>query len=437
VTPSEPSFPFIGAGDADYFEYASLGVLFERPPSESEQRQICAHLPAPLSAAWSGALASLASEYGVRAAIVAHYGRGKRVRGDERTMGSPKMVAAFNRDIERWLDGAHAIVPIRLAVREPDGEAGGTRFDARHRASVEVLLRSLPAWRVALDAQVSTPELGLLHAALDVLLDDTEHPVELDAEWREWFRDVSVGDWGTPGCALRKAIERSDVEHALALLREQEDLLPYLPTLYGVGQVPTLRPPLARLLAALGPGVLPADLGTVVLLAWAEADLADGTLPLEEARRALDAWREALLTDAGAGASLPGLLHAMLRARSYLSARRVADFAVLRRDLHPSTYANALFVAQATASGLPVDRALDERLLAACLPHAPSNPAVYVNAACLYLELGALDDAHRALAQALVHGRNEPVRNVLGSLLFAPHRDDPRFADLRKVMDAP
>jgi tetratricopeptide (TPR) repeat protein len=213
--------------------------------------------------------------------------------------------------------------------------------------------------------------------------------------------------------------------------------VPYLPTLYGVGQVPTLRPQLARLLAALGPGLLPADLGTVVLLAWAEADLADGTLPLEEARRALDAWREVLLTDAGAAASLPGLLHAMLAARSYLSARRVADFAVLRRDLHPSTYANALFVAQAAASGLPVDRALDERLLAACLPHAPSNPAVYVNAACLYLELGALDDAHRALAQALVHGRNEPVRNVLGSLLFAPYRDDPRFADLRKVMDAP
>jgi hypothetical protein len=89
---------FVGAGDADYFEYAALSVLFVRAPNEVEQARLLASLPPPLSAHFDGERASLRSAYCVRAAIVACYGGGKRARGDVRTMGRQKAVAAFNRD---------------------------------------------------------------------------------------------------------------------------------------------------------------------------------------------------------------------------------------------------------------------------------------------------------------------------------------------------
>src|SRR6185295_10638728 len=50
-----PDFPFFGAGDATYFEWAEVQVLFVRDPSPKEKKAITAGVPAPLrdSVTWN------------------------------------------------------------------------------------------------------------------------------------------------------------------------------------------------------------------------------------------------------------------------------------------------------------------------------------------------------------------------------------------------
>jgi len=50
---------------------------------------------------------------------------------------SAARTARFNADIERWLQASHAVVPILVAYRAPDLEAGGTAFSAWHDESVK------------------------------------------------------------------------------------------------------------------------------------------------------------------------------------------------------------------------------------------------------------------------------------------------------------
>ena len=51
-------------------------------------------------------------------------------------MAANPRVARFNADIERWLQAAHEIVPIAVAYRGQDEEAGGTKLSDWHAASV-------------------------------------------------------------------------------------------------------------------------------------------------------------------------------------------------------------------------------------------------------------------------------------------------------------
>jgi hypothetical protein len=74
---SHPSFPFIGAGDASYFEWAEMFVCFERAPTRAEAATIAKRVPAPLrdTIEWHGALLWVASEQGVGRVIKAAYGK--------------------------------------------------------------------------------------------------------------------------------------------------------------------------------------------------------------------------------------------------------------------------------------------------------------------------------------------------------------------------
>ncbi|MBL9107414.1 MAG: hypothetical protein JNL82_41375 [Myxococcales bacterium] len=92
-----------------------------------------------------------------------------------------------------------------------------------------------------------------------------------------------------------------------------------------------------------------------------------------------------------------------------------------------SLYCNALWVLQHDNTGRPVDPVLNDRFLAACLPWAPKNPAIFYNAACLTYEMGDIDGTLAHLEACLAHGFKNPAQ-VQREPLFAPLRhSDPRF----------
>ena len=121
---AKPDFLFFGAGDASYYEQASIVVAFEKAPTASQRRKVEAGLPKPLGASrWSKrCLLAVTEDYAFT---------GKR------------SFRRFNESIERWLHASHTLVPIDFALRAEDAEAGGTRLSTWHQASLRGALTLL------------------------------------------------------------------------------------------------------------------------------------------------------------------------------------------------------------------------------------------------------------------------------------------------------
>src|SRR5687767_2570213 len=86
------------------------------------------------------------------------------------------------------------------------------------------------------------------------------------------------------------------------------------------------------------------------------------------------------------------------------AALEIFDVILAFPDLALEHYANALWVVQRDNTGLPVDAERSRRYLKACLPHAPKNPTLYINAAGVCMELAQPDDVIKNLLLAAQHG---------------------------------
>lgn len=205
-------FLFVGAGDADYFEWAGVTVCFASEPSAAARAAIERAVPTPLAdLEWSGRFLSAASEQMVHVYIASTYD----ADGDEQDdleggpiWAAPSKVRRFNEDIERWLREAHAISPICVAFRAEDSEAGGTRFSKWHHESVQRLPEYLPRLQDVLDGDADSTGAYLLRGILE-LATDAKRPPAIPNQFMEWFR---------PGGDAIAALARGDnapLRHAL------------------------------------------------------------------------------------------------------------------------------------------------------------------------------------------------------------------------------
>lgn len=124
-----------------------------RAPKPAERKKIEAGVPKPLadSVDFDGQHLVVASAQGVgRCYIEAAYANPTTKPTSLTTtsrlaMAAPGRVGRFNLDIERWLLEAHAIVPIAVAYRGRDWEAGGTEFSGWHTESLPAVPKLLKA----------------------------------------------------------------------------------------------------------------------------------------------------------------------------------------------------------------------------------------------------------------------------------------------------
>jgi tetratricopeptide (TPR) repeat protein len=117
---------------------------------------------------------------------------------------------------------------------------------------------------------------------------------------------------------------------------------------------------------------------------------------------------------------------------AFREALRLYDAALFAPELDARVCANPLYAVQDDNNHLGVDEARARRYLERCLPHGPSNPTIFLNAAFVFMELGEHDAALDALAKAKAGGldvqaqRNEPLlaplrtREEFKALLRAP-----------------
>lgn len=93
----------------------------------------------------------------------------------------------------------------------------------------------------------------------------------------------------------------------------------------------------------------------------------------------------------------------------------------LEGRIHPGSAANPLFAVQNDNNHLGVVPERSRRYLDRCVPFGPKNPTIFLNAACVAVELGELDEAMALLTKAKAHG--VAVKPFKNEALFIPLRD--------------
>ncbi len=119
---------------------------------------------------------------------------------------------------------------------------------------------------------------------------------------------------------------------------------------------------------------------------------------------------------------MPDYLHraamTLLYAKQFPSSLVLFDrlLALPPKDL--TVYTNALYAVQSDNNGMPVDRARAERYLAAAAPHAEENTAIYINIACVQLELGDRVAMQAALDAMKRHKMRTELKELLAQPMF-------------------
>ncbi len=124
---------------------------------------------------------------------------------------------------------------------------------------------------------------------------------------------------------------------------------------------------------------------------------------------------------------LANIAAVFLPGQQWGSALRLYD-AAIEGELPAMAAANPLFAVQDDNHHLGIDAPRARRYLERCLPHGPHNPAVFLNAAFVCMELEEPERALECLAAA--HAGGTDLRPYRGERLFAPLQDDARFQAL-------
>jgi hypothetical protein len=132
--------------------------------------------------------------------------------------------------------------------------------------------------------------------------------------------------------------------------------------------------------------------------------------------------------------------HGLILAGDYALVRELYRIALTIDRASPDTdltlYCNALWPLQNDNTGLAADPKLNAWFLEKCLPHAPANPAIYFNAACLYVETGDFDRALECAGLARQYNYDQ-YAGMIGQFrkerMFREFRKDPR---VKKMLQA-
>ena len=436
LRPAPHAFPFVGAGEATYFEWAEVHVRFARAPTRAQKTAIRKGVPAPLrdSIDWEGEQLMVASGQFAHVVIADTYAADPGdAEGDDDDddddfeelggrffFAAASQVRKFNQAIEEWLILAHAQCPILIAYRGEDCESGGTAMSAWHRWSVKQLPLLLDQLEPILAFDDETKASFMLRGILRTS-QEGKVPLPLPEHFKDWLE---------PGRRELAALRAADAEAFLRLLREQPVLRPA--TLQALAEAArTLDENAKQLLLRAAETLLaqrevPAKLGVCLVAAALNPQQPDGASLGAVTTQVLAQAARHAHTDPELANELAVLGHNLAREGRFAPAIALFDAILGCPGLDRSAYCNALWVRMEDNCKLPLDRAQADRFLALALPHGPRNPAIFYNAACLYMELGQQDHVLANLRLAIEHRYDKPEQ-MRDEPLFRPLAKDPRF----------
>lgn len=435
-------FPFIGAGLANYFEYCSIYLRFEKVPDNNVIDKIKNSLPPPLEIGADdvhGHILAVTTEQFVNVQLQKLYDKKNALRSPmEEGDGTPVSYEAFEKDIERWLKDVHRLCPIEVAFRRPDEDIGGTTFSDWHQASVSEIGELFKKWAHESPDDYDDDELEYFRL---IMLWVSEYSnVDVKEFMKRFYVRDHVFDLLTAknvnglhellsrGIALERSFDRISqgvvryiktknyddemIVHAVRLLIGSPHFLHYM-VFHNF------------------------DNNHLVLIAILERH----DSPLFE--RVKQVFLEDKTNDLG-----PFIQQMYIYAHNILQPHRRWDIMIPLYEFFMdviiqnnakifdlSFYCNTLWVLQNDNTGLPVNEMLNEKFLTVCLPYGERNPAVFYNAACLYNEMGQFEIAADCILRAIESGIKDHelafmISDVSTNALFKNMREVPALQPL-------
>ncbi|MBO9633508.1 MAG: hypothetical protein J7578_10365 [Chitinophagaceae bacterium] len=442
-------FPFFGAGLAHYYEWAAVTVRFVNEPTKEQQQKITELAPGPIKPdgnSYCGKMMVAGSDQFVNMWIEEAYGHGNSEDKDEEETFddeeeedeyeddddsefyvSEEAHQAFEKDLERWLLEVHGFCPIEFVFREEDGEAGGTELSAWHDHSLGFGKQLLQKWTTekAIYDQ-SEAEKALFCDAAQSILDIAE--ISLNEA------DEKLADLIAPERNFNKMLSQGNIDEIKAYLASIKNESRYLQQAIGsalnyfcdqlfdeadyekIGQFGSIIP-ISKLtgrhigayvyalhlaneeelirstLKEIGhPCAMANNIGSFIF---------EELLPAQQWQHSIDLFTYALELETGDCNKL-------------------------------EVYCNALYVLQHDNTGLPVNAALNHKFLAKSLKYAPKNPAIYFNAACLYVEMKDFENTLQCIRLAKEHrfdGYAAMIKEISSAAMFADFMEYPALKE--------
>ena len=421
------SFLFIGAGKATYFEFAGIQVVFKNTPNKEQKEQIEKCVPPPIGDElyWDENIVSASSHQFAHVDIANTYptkdGFGPE---DEKTWSEDRwffaadsQVDAFNNDIERWLHQIHRISPVLLAFRREDSESGGTEFSDWHRWSLKKINSILPFFDPVIEEfEYDTNQSYVLRSILYFIPKE-----QLETQYREYLY---------PGETEVQAFLEGDIE-PLEAIKEQKTT--YIDkSIEGLNRQLDTSQEAHRKVAIkyldvflsfknkLSPKIFEELCDKLWYCTYKEGD--KGLMDKIPKSKSLgdtigcEAWQALTVAEFEESREL------------YTTILLHGDGA---NDL--GVYANVLYVLQKDNTGLPIDKALNHKMINICLKVAPKNPLIFFNACCLYVEMEEYDKAYQMVEEAIKHKYKDigSMKNQIENLdMFVPFRKKTKVLEL-------
>jgi hypothetical protein len=439
------SFPFFGAGKAEYFESYEILVKFSMAPDRSTRKKIIEWAPPPFELAdydfYNSVLVATIPDSGDEM-IQKYYGSKKDLWPkveDADFHCTPMAADAFEKAILGWLTEVDKIAPIEVVWRNEDVEAGGTLLSELHHESVKQIPKLIETWKDESETRFEEEELAHIELLIaGILFYSQEKSVANYGVVREKFlpfQNIQIL-LGTKNFKkleiLLKTKSHSNVyfeklcngfiEYLSSDHREDDVIVRMIywmiedPRFLHLILYHNARNNHVILIAA----IQKKDFALVKRICTIIATVPDDhlnrfTQPIywEVSNTVMPAkrWQVGIL--------LYEFVIDLLKAKSVVHGDR-------------SFYCNVLWALQNDNTGLPVNKALNEKVLSLCLPQGESNSAVFYNAACLYVEMDEVDLAFDCIKRAVVHGiKGSEYEGMLRDLsthpLFGKFRETPEI----------
>jgi hypothetical protein len=392
--PNSYNFPFIGISSYALATSCQLLVKFYEEPTEHQKNEIISSAPLAIGLDLTNLYWLLIDKlkHGIAHQIEDQYGKGG------------KGLMMLQQKIEAWLNAVHQYCPIEIAVQPDYYDEFDTERNEWHKQSMTMAIPILEKWLNEPEERYRSHDFEFSHLSIFVkeitsYLDEDEHQRLIERSLRVYNPKEYTSrllDKKENNVLLQLINEKQrDVEYLLQIMDELSD---YLEDVLSVDtKIEYCIYHLTRHL--LNPEInqsqkkYPIRILTTAIHKSIENE---DSRSIENIKRCINTLptKKVILNYLAYYTYSRYMqnkkwLQALLHYEFILSMLKNETLA--EKDY--SVYCNALYVLQHDVTGLGVQHERNKKMLSICLQFAQHNPAIYFNAATLYVEMVEYDEA--------------------------------------------